>query len=102
MISKKLSDQSPKVISLGCRLNTYESEIMRSHAHSAGLTNALIVNTCAVTKQAEQQGKQVLRRLRRKTTLRRVWRTLHVNQDGIALNLFLDRVDNFHGRPVLM
>ena len=81
MISKKISDQSPKVISLGCRLNTYESEIMRSHAHSAGLTNALIVNTCAVTKQAEQQGKQVLRRLRRKNP------KAHIVATGCAVQL---------------
>lgn len=55
----------PRVISLGCRLNTYESEVMRGHAASQGLDNAIIVNTCAVTKEAERQGLQTLRRLRR-------------------------------------
>jgi threonylcarbamoyladenosine tRNA methylthiotransferase MtaB len=55
----------PQVVSLGCRLNTYESEVMRGHAEKGGRTNAIIVNTCAVTKEAERQGRQTLRRLRR-------------------------------------
>jgi threonylcarbamoyladenosine tRNA methylthiotransferase MtaB len=61
----KTTDQGPRVVSLGCRLNTYESEVMRSHARAAGLSNAIIVNTCAVTKEAERQGRQTLRRLHR-------------------------------------
>jgi threonylcarbamoyladenosine tRNA methylthiotransferase MtaB len=56
---------SPHVVSLGCRLNAYESEVMRQHAAAQGLGGAIIVNTCAVTKEAERQGLQVLRRLRR-------------------------------------
>jgi threonylcarbamoyladenosine tRNA methylthiotransferase MtaB len=54
-----------EVITLGCRLNTFESEIMREHSRSAGLKNALIVNTCAVTAEAERQARQTIRRLRR-------------------------------------
>ena len=38
-----------EVITLGCRLNTYESEVMRGHAQAAGLNDAVIINTCAVT-----------------------------------------------------
>ncbi len=59
------SDRGPRVVSLGCRLNAYEGEVMRAHARNAGLGNAIIVNTCAVTKEAERQGLQTLRRLRR-------------------------------------
>jgi threonylcarbamoyladenosine tRNA methylthiotransferase MtaB len=55
----------PRVITLGCRLNTLESEIMRSHADDAGLDDTIIVNTCAVTAQAERQARQTIRRLRR-------------------------------------
>ena len=54
-----------KVVTLGCRLNTYESEVMRDHAQQAGLEDALIVNTCAVTGEAERQARQTIRRLRR-------------------------------------
>ena len=53
---------SVEIITFGCRLNAYESEAMKARAHEAGLKNAIIVNTCAVTKEAERQGLQMLRR----------------------------------------
>ena len=65
MTAMKPSDQAPRVVSLGCRLNAYESEVMRAHARDAGLANAIIVNTCAVTKEAERQSVQALRKMRR-------------------------------------
>ncbi len=55
----------PDVITFGCRLNTYESEIMRNHAEAAGLEDTVIVNTCAVTAEAARQARQSIRRLRR-------------------------------------
>ena len=55
----------PLVITLGCRLNAYESEVMRRHAVDAGLDDAVIVNTCAVTGEAVRQAAQTIRRLRR-------------------------------------
>lgn len=55
----------PEIVTLGCRLNTYESEVMRAHATAAGLQNAVIVNTCAVTAEAVRQAQQAIRRLRR-------------------------------------
>lgn len=55
----------PQILTFGCRLNTYESEVMRTHAKNAGLTNAIIVNTCAVTREAERQARQSIRRARR-------------------------------------
>jgi threonylcarbamoyladenosine tRNA methylthiotransferase MtaB len=53
------------VITLGCRLNTYESEVMRAEAEKAGLNNAVLVNTCAVTGEAVRQARQAIRRARR-------------------------------------
>jgi threonylcarbamoyladenosine tRNA methylthiotransferase MtaB len=53
------------VITFGCRLNTYESEIMRAEAEKAGLNNAVLVNTCAVTGEAVRQARQAIRRVRR-------------------------------------
>lgn len=55
----------PRVITLGCRLNTYESEVMRNHARDAGLSDAVIVNTCAVTGEAVRQARQTIRRAAR-------------------------------------
>lgn len=56
---------SAHVVTLGCRLNAGEAEAMRQHAAAAGLGNAVIVNTCAVTTEAVRQGAQQIRRLRR-------------------------------------
>ena len=54
-----------EVITFGCRLNTFESEVIRRAAAAAGLTGAVIVNTCAVTAEAERQARQAIRRARR-------------------------------------
>ena len=51
------------ILTFGCRLNTYESEVMRGHA--AGLEDTIIVNTCAVTAEAERQARQAIRRAHR-------------------------------------
>mmetsp|Transcript_5413 Transcript_5413/g.8583 ORF Transcript_5413/g.8583 Transcript_5413/m.8583 type:complete len:310 (-) Transcript_5413:1630-2559(-) len=56
---------APKFTTLGCRLNSYESEAMKDMAQSAGLENAVIVNTCAVTAEAVRKSRQEIRRLRR-------------------------------------
>jgi threonylcarbamoyladenosine tRNA methylthiotransferase MtaB len=55
----------PQLITLGCRLNTYESEVMRLHALAAGLTDAVIINTCAVTAEAVRGARQAIRRAAR-------------------------------------
>ncbi len=55
----------PKMITFGCRLNAYESEVMRAQARAAGLKNAVIINSCAVTAEAERQARQAIRRARR-------------------------------------
>ncbi len=56
---------APQTVSFGCRLNSYEAEVMRRHAAAAGLDNTIIINTCAVTAEAERQARQTIRRLRR-------------------------------------
>lgn len=56
---------APQIITFGCRLNTYESEVMRSHAEAQGLNDAIIINTCAVTAEAQRQARQAIRRARR-------------------------------------
>ena len=56
---------APEVINFGCRLNLFEAEVIRRSAEAAGLQNAIIVNTCAVTSEAERQARQAIRRARR-------------------------------------
>jgi threonylcarbamoyladenosine tRNA methylthiotransferase MtaB len=53
------------VVTFGCRLNTYESEVIRRAATAAGVDDAIVVNTCAVTAEAVRQAKQTVRRLKR-------------------------------------
>ncbi|MFL5269672.1 MAG: tRNA (N(6)-L-threonylcarbamoyladenosine(37)-C(2))-methylthiotransferase MtaB [Stellaceae bacterium] len=55
-----------EVITFGCRLNIFESEVIRRAAEGAGLTGAVIINTCAVTAEAERQARQAIRRARRR------------------------------------
>ena len=55
-----------EVVSFGCRLNTWESAVMRRLAETAGLQDTVIVNTCAVTAEAERQARQAVRRIRRR------------------------------------
>lgn len=57
--------EGPRIITFGCRLNTFESEVMRAHAGKAGLSDAIIVNTCAVTGEAVRQARQSIRKARR-------------------------------------
>ncbi|MBD9374686.1 tRNA (N(6)-L-threonylcarbamoyladenosine(37)-C(2))-methylthiotransferase MtaB [Rhizobium sp. ARZ01] len=61
-----------EVITFGCRLNTYESEVMRGEAEKAGLNNAILVNTCAVTGEAVRQARQAIRRARRDNPYARI------------------------------
>ncbi|HSU05606.1 MAG TPA: tRNA (N(6)-L-threonylcarbamoyladenosine(37)-C(2))-methylthiotransferase MtaB [Acetobacteraceae bacterium] len=49
-----------EIVTFGCRLNAYESEVMRGHA--AALADTIIINTCAVTAEAERQARQAIRR----------------------------------------
>jgi threonylcarbamoyladenosine tRNA methylthiotransferase MtaB len=53
------------MVTLGCRLNALESEVVRREAAAAGVSDAVIVNTCAVTGEAMRQARQMIRRLRR-------------------------------------
>ncbi len=55
----------PKFTTLGCRLNSYETEAMKDLAAQAGMEGAVVVNTCAVTAEAVRKARQEIRKLRR-------------------------------------
>ena len=57
--------ETPQVITFGCRLNSFETEIIRDQAQKAGLSNTFVFNTCAVTSEAQRQARQAIRRTRR-------------------------------------
>jgi threonylcarbamoyladenosine tRNA methylthiotransferase MtaB len=54
-----------RVVTLGCRVNAVEAEVIRSNAAAAGVRDTIVVNTCAVTTEAVRQARQTIRRLRR-------------------------------------
>ncbi|WP_417242058.1 tRNA (N(6)-L-threonylcarbamoyladenosine(37)-C(2))-methylthiotransferase MtaB [Celeribacter sp.] len=60
-----MSEKPPVFATLGCRLNAYETEAMKDLAAKAGVKNAVVVNTCAVTAEAVRKARQEIRKLRR-------------------------------------
>ena len=56
---------SVDIVTFGCRLNAYESEIIRQQAAADGLSDAIVFNTCAVTGEAVRQARQAIRKARR-------------------------------------
>jgi threonylcarbamoyladenosine tRNA methylthiotransferase MtaB len=63
---------SVDILTLGCRLNAYESEAMRRMAADAGLEDVIVINTCAVTGEAERQARQAIRKAARERPHARV------------------------------
>ena len=57
--------RAPVFSNLGCRLNAYETEAMKALANAAGIEDAVVINTCAVTAEAVRKARQEIRRLRR-------------------------------------
>jgi threonylcarbamoyladenosine tRNA methylthiotransferase MtaB len=63
---------SVEVVTFGCRLNAYESEIVRREAQAAGLADTIVFNTCAVTAEAVRQARQAIRKAGREAPQRRI------------------------------
>jgi len=86
---------APEIVTFGCRLNAFESERIRAHATAAGLADAVIVNTCAVTAEAERQARQAIRRARRQRPGARILVTgcaAQIDPDAYAAMPEVDRV----------
>src|ERR1700720_1477882 len=58
-------DMSVDVVTFGCRLNAFESEVIAREAERAGLDETIVINSCAVTNEAVAQARQSIRRLKR-------------------------------------
>jgi threonylcarbamoyladenosine tRNA methylthiotransferase MtaB len=63
---------SVDVVTFGCRLNAFESEVILREAESAGLTETIVINSCAVTNEAVAQARQSIRRLKRERPQARI------------------------------
>ena len=64
-MSKSATTPDVDIVTFGCRLNAYESEVIRARAAEDGLENAIVFNTCAVTGEAVRQARQAIRKARR-------------------------------------
>lgn len=85
---------SGRVVTFGCRLNTVEGEVIRAHLATAG-ADTIVVNTCAVTAEAERQARQAVRRLRRENPGARIVVTgcaAQIHPDAWAAMPEVDRV----------
>jgi threonylcarbamoyladenosine tRNA methylthiotransferase MtaB len=63
---------SVEVITFGCRLNAFESEVIRHEAEGAGLSDTIVINSCAVTNEAVAQARQSIRKLKRERPQARI------------------------------
>ncbi|MFN3583448.1 tRNA (N(6)-L-threonylcarbamoyladenosine(37)-C(2))-methylthiotransferase MtaB [Phenylobacterium sp.] len=81
------------IVTFGCRLNAYESEVIRKRAAEDGLTDAIVFNTCAVTGEAVRQARQAIRKARRERPGAKVIVTGCAAQIDPAAFAAMDEVD---------
>lgn len=93
---------APKFTTLGCRLNAYETEAMKAMSEEAGLDNAVIVNTCAVTAEAVRKARQEIRKLRRDNPEARIIVTGCAAQTEPQTFAAMDEVDTVLGNTEKM
>lgn len=89
------SETASGVLNFGCRLNAYEGEAIRAALARHGRDDIVVVNTCAVTAEAEKQARQAIRRLRRDRPDARIVVTgcaAQVNPQGFAAMAEVDHV----------
>ena len=92
---------APEIITFGCRLNSFESEIIRDHATAAALDDLVVVHTCAVTAEAERQARQAIRRARRSRPDARIVVTgcsAQISPDAYAAMPEVDQVVGNHDK----
>ncbi|NND48991.1 MAG: tRNA (N(6)-L-threonylcarbamoyladenosine(37)-C(2))-methylthiotransferase MtaB [Rhizobiales bacterium] len=96
-MSTAVQDDDLKFLTFGCRLNAFETEVMREFAHDEGLKNAVIVNSCAVTGEAVRQARQAIRKARRENPGSRIIVTGCAAQTETARFSQMQEVDHVIG-----
>src|SRR6202021_4237459 len=90
-------DMSVEIITFGCRLNAFESEVIALEAERAGLTETIVINSCAVTNEAVAQARQSIRRLKRERPSARIVVTGCAAQTEPAMFARMAEVDRVVG-----
>jgi threonylcarbamoyladenosine tRNA methylthiotransferase MtaB len=85
------------VVTFGCRLNAFESEVIRREAENAGLADTIVINSCAVTNEAVAQARQSIRRLKRERPGARIVVTGCAAQTQANMFAEMDEVDRVLG-----
>src|SRR2546425_7701809 len=88
---------SVEIVTFGCRLNAFESEVIRREADSAGLSDTIVINSCAVTNEAVAQARQSIRRLKRQRPQARIVVTGCAAQTQAAMFADMTEVDRVVG-----
>src|SRR6201991_1508533 len=88
---------SVDVVTFGCRLNAFESEVIRREAENAGLADTIVINSCAVTNEAVAQARQSVRRLKRERPDARIVVTGCAAQTQAAMFAGMVEVDRVIG-----
>lgn len=86
-----------EVVTFGCRLNIYESEIIKENLAKSGNDNVAVFNTCAVTKQAEKQARQAIRKLRKNDPSKKIIVTGCAAQNNPEMFAKMPEVDKVIG-----
>src|SRR5579863_2805530 len=88
---------SVEIVTFGCRLNAFESEVMRVEAERAGLADTVVINSCAVTNEAVAQARQSIRRLKRERPHLRIVVTGCAAQTQAEMFAGMEEVDRVVG-----
>ena len=89
--------KNQEVITFGCRLNIYESEIIKKNLAKSGVDNIAVFNSCAVTRQAEKQVQQAIRKLKRQDPLKKIIVTGCAAQNNPSMFAAMPEVDKVIG-----
>lgn len=93
---------SHEVVTFGCRLNTYESEVIKNNLALSNLENVVVFNTCAVTKEAERQAKQAIRHHKKHNPDSKIIVTGCAVQANPAMFSGMDEIDKILGNEEKM
>jgi threonylcarbamoyladenosine tRNA methylthiotransferase MtaB len=90
-------NKNQEVITFGCRLNIYESEIIKDNLAKSGEQNVVVINSCAVTKQAEKEARQTIRKLKKADPSKKIIVTGCAAQNNPAMFASMPEVDKIIG-----
>ena len=97
-----LLNKNHEVVTFGCRLNTYESEVIKNNLALSDMDNVVVFNTCAVTKEAERQAKQAIRHHKKNNPDAKIIVTGCAVQANPGLFAGMDEIDKIIGNEEKM